>query len=135
MEKIILNKESKNIVRSKRILLVPELIIVSLLTFYSGYFSIINANITNKRTFEIYKENGKTKVIITKTGDKYIVADGKIVPNEVLEEMNDLEIDTRDYKEVSLDNVKRSYRTFRSVTVNFKDEKSKNEIKTEKEKS
>ena len=45
-------------------------------------------------------------------------ADCVIKKDKILEQMNDLIIYTKNYKEVSLDDTERSYQTFREVKVN-----------------
>lgn len=115
------NKERTQTPITKRLKLVPFLILSDIFIFLS-LLNIMEINIfnsvENKKTYEIYYENGNSKAIITKIGEKYIVADCVIKKDKILEQMNDLIIYTKNYKEVSLDDVERSYQTFREVKVN-----------------
>lgn len=115
------NRERNQIPITKRLKLVPFLILSDIFIFLS-MLNIMEINIfssvENKKAYEIYYENGNLKAVITKIGEKYIVADCVIKKDKILEQMNDLIIYTKNYKEVSLDDTERSYQTFREVKVN-----------------
>ncbi len=115
------NRERNQIPITKRLKLVPFLILSDIFIFLS-MLNIMEINIfssiENKKAYEIYYENGNSKAVITKIGEKYIVADCVIKKDKILEQMNDLIIYTKNYKEVSLDDTERSYQTFREVKVN-----------------
>lgn len=116
-----------NIISHKKEQMRHNLLITICLQIFGLFIALIlyrsiGANIFNsvekKRLYEIYYESGNPKVVITRVGDKYIVADCEIKRNDVIEEMNNLVIYLKNYEESSLDKVKRSYQIFRKVEIN-----------------
>lgn len=98
------------------IYLIPTFILLFLSLFNIIEINIFNS-VENKKTYEIYYKNGNSKAVITRIGEKYIIADCVIKKDKILEQMNDLIIYTKNYKEVSLNGIERNYQTFREVKV------------------